>query len=927
MPEEKDYRESLNLPKTTFPMKAQLPKMEPQIFRKWEEIDIYGKIQQSRSGGEKFVLHDGPPYANGHVHLGTALNKILKDFIVKAKTMEGFNSPYVPGWDCHGMPIEHEVMKALGPEALALDSVEIRRKCRALADKFIGIQRNEFKRLGCFGRWGAPYITMSPHYEAEIIAAFRELVAGGYIYKGLRPIHWCITCATALAEAEVEYNDHASPSIYVKFPVPADEAEKILPALKGKKTSVIIWTTTPWTLPSNLAIAFHPDKEYVAFESDGEAYITASGLMEETVKTCSLGAPGILGTFPGAHLEGKKSRHPFVERDSVFILASYVTLDQGTGCVHTAPGHGREDFLSGMEYGLDAFSPVDDAGRFTAAAGDFAGLSVFDANDPIVEKLRSLGMLLHVEKITHAYPHCWRCKNPLIFRATRQWFLGVDVNDLRARLMEEIGKVKWIPEWGRDRIGNMVEVRPDWCLSRQRAWGVPIPVFTCKACGEPLLDVGLIAKVEARVRKEGADCWYTTPVDEFIGSGTSCAKCSGSQFEKEMNILDVWFDSSVSQRAVLYGNPDLAWPCDLYLEATDQHRGWFQVSLITAVATKGRAPYRSVLTHGLILDEKLRKMSKSLGNVIAPEEIIETYGADLLRLFFASVDYTADVGFSGKLFPPLVESYRKIRNTCRFILGNISDFDPAAHPIEKKDLRSVDRYALAVLSEWVEKIRAEYRNYAFHKVFHGLNHYCIVDLSSFYLDLLKDRLYTSGKDAPQRRAAQAVLYRILSAITRLMAPLLPFTAEEIWSHLPGAVPGDSVHLQRFPDGAFPVGPEEKADWEALLTVRDQVLKALEEARKSKAIGSSLEARVDLKAGPKIGAVLNRYRAELAELFIVSAVDLGEAPGAEEGLEITVGNAPGDKCHRCWKYLPSVGRSARHPHACASCTEVLEALEP
>ena len=925
MPEEKDYRSTLHLPSTPFPMKAQLPKLEPQIFEKWETMRIYERIRERRSGQKKYVLHDGPPYANGHVHLGTALNKILKDFIVKAKTMEGYYAPYVPGWDCHGMPIEHEVMKALGPKVKSMSLADIRVKCRELAENFIDIQRNEFKRLGCFGAWETPYITMSRQYEGEVIASFKDLVAGGYIYKGLRPIHWCITCRTALAEAEVEYADHTSHSIYVKFPMTPAEAEKVHPALKNIKTSVIIWTTTPWTLPANLAIAFHPDKEYVAFESGGEAYIVAASLLESAAKICRLETPRILATLHGSTLEGKKSRHPFIDRDSVFVLAGYVALDQGTGCVHTAPGHGREDHQTGLEYGLEALSPVDDAGLFTERAFEFAGQNVFEANSRIVKKLKDLGVLLYSDNVTHSYPHCWRCKNPLIFRATWQWFLNVDVNDLRARLLGEIRRVKWIPEWGQERIGNMVEVRPDWCLSRQRSWGVPLPVFSCKACGEPLVDVNVIERVEEQVRLHGSDVWYTTPAETFTGKEVPCKKCGSHEFEKEMNILDVWFDSSVSQRAVLFGNEELAWPCDLYLEATDQHRGWFQVSLITAVATKGEAPYKTVLTHGLILDEKFRKMSKSLGNVIAPEEIIGTYGADLLRLFFASVDYTADVAFSPKLFPPLVESYRKIRNTCRFILGNISDFDPKLHAVNSVELRPVDRHALRVLNEFIRRVHSEYEEFIFHKVFHAFNQYCIVDLSSFYLDILKDRLYVSSKDSAPRRAAQAVLHAILSSITPLMAPLLPFTAEEIWSYLPGVGKDESVHLQRFPDPVPVRGKEEeKADWETLMGIRAEALKVLEKERQAKKIGSSLEAelRIGIAKNEKL-TLLKKYEEDLPELFIVSAVCIEEADASGPELSIRVESAPGRKCRRCWKYSPSVGASAADPQVCGPCLAVLE----
>lgn len=921
-----DYKETLNLPKTEFPMKADLPNKEPKFLKRWYDENIYQGLLAVHSKDKKYILHDGPPYANGHVHLGTAFNKILKDFVVKSRAMMGFNTPFIPGWDCHGMPIEHQVIKNLGPKVRGVSLMDIRGLCREYADKFFKIQREEFKRLGCLGDWDNPYMTMSHEYEASILGALADLVRDGYVYRGLRPIHWCATCKTALAEAEVEYGEHTSPSIFVKFRI---EGESPF----GDNAYFVIWTTTPWTIPANLAIALHPEFNYVGIRHAGEVLIVAEPLLEQVKASWGIGDTQNVKKVKGSTLEGLKTRHPLIDRDSIIILADHVTSDSGTGCVHTAPGHGAEDFEIGMKYNLPPLNPVDSHGNFTkeVAVPGLEGMNIFKANDVVVEMLGKTGALIKSEKVSHSYPHCWRCKNPLIFRATEQWFLKVDHNDLRRKAMGEIDNVRWIPKWGRDRIYNMVETRPDWCLSRQRYWGVPIPAVDCKKCGETVLEHAVIENLRREVLKHGTDIWFEWGIDKFLPDNFKCRECGATDFEKHTDILDVWFDSSVSQRAVLEEGHKVGWPCDLYLEAVDQHRGWFQVSLLTAIANRGKSPYREVLTHGLILDENQRKMSKSLGNVIAPEEVISKYGADVLRLLFASVDYTDDISFSKNMLDLTSETYRKIRNTCKYLLSNLSDFNPDKDVVKDSNLTELDRFALYKLNELIKKVYAAYENYEFHVVYHALNEFCTVSMSAFYLDILKDRLYCEAKEGVLRRSAQTTLWKILNALTRLTAPVLSFTAEEIWTNL-AAYSGKetSVLFASMPKVDHSCSDDELTSrWDKFLKIRSEAMKILEIARKEKAIGNPLEARLVIDSGTELRTFLESFGERLPDLFIVSQVEYGKASGGHiyesgeiEGLKIAVLKATGQKCERCWKYDLKVGDDKRHPTICLRCVSVV-----
>ena len=926
-----EYRDTLNLPRTDFPMKANLPHREPELLRRWAEAKLYQRIREARAGAPTFVLHDGPPYANGHVHLGTALNKVLKDFVVRSKSMQGFNAPYVPGWDCHGMPIEHQVGRELGQAARDLSKLEIRARCREYALRFIGVQREEFQRLGVIGDWEHPYLTLDPDYEAEILRAFRDLVAAGYIYRGLRSIQWCGTCKTALADAEVEYYPHTSPSITVAFAVAAQDPvlARTAPGWSGP-AEVVIWTTTPWTLPANLAIAVHPDSEYVWAQLATERLtLVAAERLPALAELLGVSAPAVRFRVKGRALEGLQTLHPMYGRPAPVVLGSHVTLDQGTGCVHTAPGHGPEDFALGQQYGLPIYCPVDEAGRFTAEVETYAGRKIEAANSDIVEELRSRGALRHQTVLEHSYPHCWRCKQPLLFRATEQWFLNVDHQRLRDRARAEIENTRWVPKWGHDRIANMVEVRPDWCLSRQRAWGVAIPVFYCRSCSKPLLDPAIVEAVAERVARHGSDIWFSAAVEELIGAGRVCTACGGREFDKEQDIFDVWFDASCSHRAVL-GRGELTWPADLYLEATDQHRGWFQVSLLNAVSVRGAAPFREVLTHGLILDPQGRKMSKSLGNVVQPEDLIRQHGADILRLFFAAMDTTADIPFSPRLLQPVIEGYRKLRNTLRYLLGNLSDFDPERDRLDLEELVGLDRWALHQFDQVIRRVVEAYNRYQFYLAYQTLRDFCIVELSALYLDILKDRLYVLPADAHSRRSAQTVLHRIADGLIRLLAPILPFTAEEAWQHLPAAAGrGDSVHLGLFPEPAAEVAlsAEELQFWDRLLEVRAAALKALEQARQAGTIGSGLEARVVLDPPPELKPLLLETLPELRFFLIVSQVELGSRGGAAavelpSGLKVWVERAGGEKCARCWNYSEDVGRDTEQPSLCERCAPIL-----
>ena len=925
-----EYRDTLNLPRTDFPMKANLPQREPELLRRWAEARLYQQIRAARSEAPSFILHDGPPYANGHDHLGTALNKVLKDFVVRSKSMLGFNAAYVPGWDCHGMPIEHQVLRELGPAGQKMSKLEIRARCREYARKYIGVQREEFQRLGVIGDWEHPYLTLDPEYEAEILRAFQELVQGGYIYRGLRSIQWCGTCRTALADAEVEYHPHTSPSITVAFAVaPQDPVlVRTAPGWNGP-AEVVIWTTTPWTLPANLAIAVHPEADYVWAELTPPALtLVAAERLADLGQLLGVPEPAVRYRLKGRDLEGLQTLHPMYGRPAPLLFGTHVTLDQGTGCVHTAPGHGPEDFALGQRYGLRIYCPVDEAGRFTAEVETYAGRKIEAANPEIVAELRARGALRHETELEHSYPHCWRCKQPLLFRATEQWFLSVDHQRLRERARAEIERARWVPKWGHDRIANMVEVRPDWCLSRQRAWGVAIPAFYCRRCRTPLLEPAVIEGVAQQVARHGSDIWFSATVEELVGPGRACSACGGLEFEREEDIFDVWFDASCSHLAVL-GRGELAWPADLYLEATDQHRGWFQVSLLNAVALRGAAPFREVLTHGLILDPQGRKMSKSLGNVVQPEDLIRQHGADILRLFFAAMDTTADIPFSPPLLQPVIEGYRKVRNTLRYLLGNLGDFDPASDRVEVGELVGLDRWALDQFRQVAERVVEAYNRYQFYIAYQVLRDFCIVELSALYLDILKDRLYVLPQAAHSRRSAQTVLYQLADGLTRLLAPILPFTAEEAWQYLPAEAGRDaSVHLALFPDlGAIHLADSERRLWEQLLEVRSAALKALEQARQSGSIGSGLEARVILAAPPELEPLLMETLPELRYFLIVSQVELGRrsaAPGVEQagGLQVWVERASGEKCARCWNYSEDVGRDAEHPTLCERCAPIL-----
>jgi isoleucyl-tRNA synthetase len=935
-----DYRQTLNLPRTDFPMKANLAKREPDLLKAWEEKGMYQLICQQAKGRPKYILHDGPPYANGHIHIGTALNKILKDFIVKSKFMAGFDSQYVPGWDCHGLPVEHEVEKSLGSKKKELSVVEIRKRCRDYAARFVGIQKEEFRRLGVFGEWEDPYLTMNFDYQATIVREFGKFLLDGSVYKGKKPIHWCPTCKTALAEAEVKYEDHRSPSIYVKFrmistPSPLSPIEgegkgggdigDLFPSLKGKPIFVIIWTTTPWTLPANLAIALHPDFTYVAADVGGEIYILAEALLEEAMQKFGIPSYQVLEKVPGRKLEGFKCRHPFIERDSLILLAPYVTLDAGTGCVHTAPGHGQEDYETGIQYGLEIYSPVDDDGRFTPDVPFFAGQFVFDANKAVNRKLTEVGALLKEEIMVHSYPHCWRTNDPIIFRATEQWFISMEKNGLRKKALTAINEVSWIPPWGRDRIYGMVENRPDWCVSRQRGWGIPITVFYCDACKQSLVDQRTISHVARLFEEKGADVWFEEETSALLPEETRCSKCGGTGFSKEMDILDVWFDSGVSYAAVLEKREGLQFPASLYLEGSDQHRGWFHSSLLTSAGTRDCAPYLSVLTHGFVVDGEGKKMSKSAGNVIAPEEVISRLGADVLRLWVAAEDYKDDIKISNEILKRLADAYFRIRNTYRFLLGNLYDFNPGEDRVPSSEMQEIDRWALHRLQKLIQRVREAFERFEFHIVYHSVQNFCAVDMSALYFDILKDRLYTYSARSAGRQSAQFALYEILKALAGLMAPILPFTADEVWQCIPaGPDRTGSVHLMPFPEVKEEYVDEALDErWQRIWEVRAAVTKLLEEARKEKKIGLSLDAQVHLYLPDKTYQFLLPYEKDLKSIFIVSSVTLHTGKGDEKEIRAEVLRAEGSKCERCWNYDVSVGQHAEHPLVCQRCVTAIQ----
>jgi isoleucyl-tRNA synthetase len=929
-----DYKDTLNLPRTEFPMKANLVKREPEMIDKWEKMDLYHRIRQSADNRKRYTLHDGPPYANGHIHMGTAFNKILKDIIVKSRQMAGFDAPYVPGWDCHGLPIEHRVDTELGQKKAGMSQAEVRRYCRRYAEKYIDIQRSEFKRLGVLGDWEDPYLTMNYAYEATIVREFGTFFLNGSVYRSKKPIYWCTSDRTALAEAEVEYEAHTSPSIYVKFPMVSD-LSGLQPHLKGKKVFMVIWTTTPWTIPANLAIALHPDFDYAAVDTGPEVLILAKALADICMDTFGIKSYEIIAEFKGRELEKLKAKHPLYDRQALIVLAPYVTLDAGTGCVHTAPGHGREDYETGLEYHLDVYSPVDDGGRFTQDVEYFAGLHVFEANPKVTQKLRDAGALLKEETISHEYPHCWRCKKPVIFRSTEQWFISMERNDLRKNALRAIKEVSWIPSWGQDRIYGLIENRPDWCISRQRAWGVPITLFKCTACSHIVFSQEILDHVVRAVEKHGADIWFLEPEERLVPPGTKCPECGATRFKKETDILDVWFDSGVSHAAVMEAREGLGSPSDLYLEGSDQHRGWFHSSLLCSVGTRGRAPYKSVLTHGFVVDGSGKAMHKSAGNVIAPEDLIRKYGAEIIRLWVAGEDYKDNIRLSQEILDRLVEAYRRIRNTCRFIIGNLYDFDPQKDSVAYEEMEELDRWALHRLQELSERVLTAYDHFEFHPVFHGLHNFCALDLSAFYLDVIKDRLYVSPPKSSARRSAQTVLNETLEVLVRLMAPILSFTADEIWQFLRSEGRPASVHMDAF----LPVMERYKADslaarWENLLAIRKEVTKALEIERKEKRIGHSLEASVTLGLPGELREHLEFSQDELKYLFIVSSVSTvpaEEVRGAYEseevkGLRIKVTTNTNPRCDRCWIHEASVGKYKDHPKICERCAKALAETE-
>jgi isoleucyl-tRNA synthetase len=945
-----ELKKTLTLPDTAFPMKAGLPQTEPARLLRWMETDLYQQIRESRKGAKKYILHDGPPYANGPIHLGHALNKCLKDFVVKSKTMSGFDAPYVPGWDCHGLPIEIKVDEQLGRKKLEMPAADFLEACRAYAQRFVDLQKAQFERLGVFGDWANPYLTMSRPYEAATLATFYRFFERGFVYKGLKPVYWCLHDRTALAEAEVEYEMHTSPSVYVRYAL-TSEAAKLDTALAGRQVFTIIWTTTPWTLPASLAVAFHPDFEYVALAVDsGEVYVVAAALADSVREACALGEVKEIARFEGKLLDRATFQHPFLDRSILGVLAAYVTTDQGTGAVHTAPAHGVDDFQTGVRYGLSAECNVDNGGRLQNGVDLWEGKTVFQANPDIIEYLRTHGALLGQQEIYHSYPHCWRCHKPVIFRATEQWFIGMetpmpysknsrsfdegeeDGGDVtfRERALQQIHTaIRWDPKWGEERIANMIATRPDWCISRQRVWGVPIAVFLCGACHEPLKDRLVNRKVVELLQEHGAAAWHTHSTESILGTERKCPRCSAvGRFEKETDILDVWFDSGSSWSAVLDENSALATPADLYFEGGDQYRGWFHTSLLTAVGTRedGESPYRKVATSGWTLDEQGRAMSKSLGNGVDPNEIANRYGAEIVRLWVASVDFREDVAASENLMLRVAENYRKLRNTFRFLLGNLAGFDPQNHAVADSELLPLDRYMLTKTGELIEKVTAWYDAMEFHRVYHAVNEFCIVDLSALYLDVLKDRMYTLAPTGTERRSAQTALWKIAESLCRLVAPILSFTAEEVWEFLPRVAEREiSVHLALFPEASQTQVPSDLAAWESIFTVREIAMRSLEEARKAKRIGKGLEAHVKVSAPGPVLALLHTYASSLKELFNVSQVSVVAAGEGVEAVTVETLPADGSKCGRCWNFRTDIAAFGPWPEVCGRCAEALTAM--
>ena len=922
-----DYKSTLNMPKSGFPMRAGLPKREPEMLKHWEEMDLYNLMLKKNEGKPRFALHDGPPFSNGGLHMGHALNKSLKDFITRSYAMRGYYTPYIPGWDNHGMPIESAIIKQNKLNHKAMPVSAFRSACHEFAQHYIDVQMEGFKRIGVLGDWEHPYKTMDPGFEAEEVKVFGEMYKKGYIYKGLKPVYWCYHDETALAEAEIEYQDDPCTTVYVKFPMNDDLGK--LSHLDKSKLNFVIWTTTIWTLPGNLAIALHPDESYavVKNEDNGEMYIVAEALVEKVMAVGKIEHYSIVETHPGNFYENMLAQHPFLPKTSRLVLADYVTMDSGTGCVHTAPGFGADDYQTCRRYGMDMVVPVNDQGRHTDYAGKYEGMLVEESNPVILNDMKEAGTLFASEEIVHSYPHCWRCKHPIIFRATEQWFCSI--SKFREDVYKAIDTVTWMPDWGHDRMTGMVRDRNDWCISRQRTWGVPIPAFYCKKCGAYHITDATIKAVSDLFRKEGSDAWYKYEAEQIIPAGEVCEKCGASEWEKDTDIMDVWFDSGSTHAAVLEERPELRFPADMYMEGGDQFRGWFQSSLLTSVASKGCAPYKSVLCHGWVVDEQGKQMHKSAGNGVEPSEIIKDYGADIIRLWVASSDYTVDVRAGKNIFKQLSEAYRKIRNTARFILGNLDGFDPNTDCVADDQLQEIDRWALAALDDLMVNTSAGYAVYDFNKVYHAVYNFCVVAMSNFYLDVTKDRLYcTNGAG---RKAAQTTMYKILVALDKIIAPILCFTSQEIWDFLPKTEGMNKyVVFEEMPKaGQYAADDAFKAKWAQLIAVRDEVKKVLEQARAEKTIGASLEAAVTLYCNDAVYDLLNSIPMdELADLMIVSHVELvkgeGGAASAVEGLGVAAAHATGDKCERCWKYSASIGSHPAHPTLCARCASVVEA---
>ncbi len=926
-----DYNTSLNLPKTEFPMRGNLPKREPEMLKKWDEENLYNDIIKRNEGKPNYTLHDGPPYANGDIHLGTALNKVLKDIIVKYKNMSGYRSHYVPGWDTHGLPIELKAMKSIGVENGAIPPLELRQHCKDFALSFMENQKEQFKRLGVLGDFENPYLTLKPEFEAREVEVFGEFAKKGYVYKGLKPVYWCPECQTALAEAEIEYSDDPCQSIYVKFKVSDDKGLFTEKGIDINNTYFVIWTTTTWTLPGNLAICLGPNYDYVVVRAEnGENYVMAEYLVPVTMEAAGIEKYEVIAKFLGSDLEGVKTEHPFMNRPSPIILGDHVTLESGTGCVHTAPGYGVDDFEVCKKYDdIGIVVGVDGKGVLTKDSGMFEGLTTDNANKVIAEHLKETGALFAIEDIEHQYPHCWRCKSPILFRATEQWFCSV--KNFKDETVKAIENVEWIPKWGEERIKGMVQDRSDWCISRQRTWGVPIPVVYCKDCGKPICNDETIKAISDLFRAEGSDAWYRKDAKDFIPASVKC-ECGCSDFEKEMDILDVWFDSGVTHKAVLEEREDLNAPADLYLEGADQYRGWFQSSLLTSIVCNGEAPYKTVCTHGWVVDGQGKTMHKSLGNGIEPSEITNKYGSDILRLWVASSDYHSDIRISNDILAQLSDAYKKIRNTARFILGNLSNadgFDIDKDGVSDDKLFELDKWALTKLDELIDKVNAAYNAFDYHIVFHAIHNFCVIDMSNFYLDIIKDRLYCDDVDSVSRKAAQTVMYRILSAITRLIAPIMSFTADEIWSYIPHSS-GDnskSVFLNDMPEKSnIKTDADFTAKWDLIAALREDVKKALEIKRADKVIGKSLEADVILYADGETKDTISGFISELPEIFIVSKVELkdgnGEFKGELDGVTIDVVKATGEKCERCWKFSETVGIFDDHPTLCDRCHNVI-----